>query len=205
MLALLILTGCSSRDLTVNEKNVITSIPERPLDLSIVTVYASQEEAKVQFDLLMAEEMLPKNISIEEIESVVFDFSAIALGNNIYFKKEFYDNDFASNWPYFIQYNLGLFSHEIMHVWQYQNRERTGYTIAKVALEHIKYKDPYYYELIEGKKLLDYRYEQQAKIIEDFFLKHYFNRNDKDYKKLKALIEAEMGPTQLPSFESGKF
>lgn len=61
--------------------------------------------------------------------------------------------------------------HEVTHVWQFQNRhlkELKNYWWGKAGLEHILYKNPYLYQIIDGRRLTNYRFEQQGKIVQDY-------------------------------------
>ncbi len=67
-----------------------------------------------------------------------------------------------------------VFVHELVHVWQFQN---LGSIYIGRALKAQLNKNPYDYggpedlmrQMIKGKKLLDYSFEQQAEIIEDYY------------------------------------
>ena len=54
-----------------------------------------------------------------------------------------------------------LFAHEMVHVWQWQNRHVTGYHPLKAAQEHNAV-DPYLFDLSQAPKFLDYGFEQQG-------------------------------------------
>ena len=64
-----------------------------------------------------------------------------------------------------------VFIHELMHVWQHQNK------IVKTRLEYFRqmlktkfnYSSCYFYTLQKGKDLTSYNYEQQAGIVQDYF------------------------------------
>lgn len=66
----------------------------------------------------------------------------------------------------------GFFIHEMAHVWQYQLNVLRP--IAAAMGEYCrclgKYARTYRYELMRGKDLLQYRIEQQAQIIQDYYL-----------------------------------
>jgi hypothetical protein len=66
----------------------------------------------------------------------------------------------------------GTFLHEMTHVWQYQNKVLNPIpTAAKLAVKHkFDYAAAYNYILDEKKDLLDYNMEQQATIVQDYFV-----------------------------------
>lgn len=66
----------------------------------------------------------------------------------------------------------GFFIHEMAHVWQYQLDILNPITaaIAESIRSFFNYAKAYHYELAAGKDLLQYRIEQQAQIITDYYL-----------------------------------
>lgn len=64
------------------------------------------------------------------------------------------------------------FIHEMTHVWQYQNRILEPVAAAlELNLRHaFNYAAAYYYDLNGRKDLLEYNMEQQATIVQDYFL-----------------------------------
>lgn len=81
-----------------------------------------------------------------------------------------YKNDYAME-PTRLR---GFFIHEMAHVWQYQLNilNLVSAAIAESILNFFDYNKAYDYELVGGKDLLQYRIEQQAQIIEDYYLRH---------------------------------
>lgn len=82
---------------------------------------------------------------------------------------EIYKNDYAME-----SIRLrGFFIHEMVHVWQYQLNilNPVSAAIAESILNFFDYSKAYEYELVGGKDLLQYRIEQQAQIIEDYYLR----------------------------------
>lgn len=94
-----------------------------------------------------------------------------------------------------------VFIHELVHVWQHQNKVLNTYKeFAREMLRHkFQYSKAYFYQLEPGKDLTDYNLEQQAGIVQDYFrLKEqkvsasYKGRrlNTGDDATLKALYES---------------
>jgi uncharacterized protein YaaR (DUF327 family) len=112
--------------------------------------------------------------------------SGVTIGNNIHM--ESYEEDYTEG--FFCTWSLPLLTHELGHVWQHQNRFETKYSLWKVILEHFIFKDPYFYQLESDKRFLNYRFEQQGQIVEDFINIHYHSRdvNREVYEALKKLI-----------------
>lgn len=65
-----------------------------------------------------------------------------------------------------------FFIHEMAHVWQYQLNilRPVSAAIAESIRHGFDYAKAYDYELMAGKDLLKYRIEQQAQIIQDYYL-----------------------------------
>lgn len=67
-----------------------------------------------------------------------------------------------------------IFIHELVHIWQYQN---FGSVYISKALKAQRSKEGYdfggiqrlYKDMVEGKKLRDYNFEQQAEIVETYY------------------------------------
>jgi hypothetical protein len=88
-----------------------------------------------------------------------------------------------------------LFIHEMGHVWQIQNKVLN---LVEAAVDiHLKnsfnYKSGYYYTLEKGKDLTEYNMEQQASIIEDYFvLKHEKLRSYKGVCRNEEPLDARI-------------
>ncbi|CUH39688.1 hypothetical protein JSE7799_02416 [Jannaschia seosinensis] len=58
--------------------------------------------------------------------------------------------------------------HEMTHVWQWQNRERTGYHPIRAFTEQVLLDDPYLFVDDSGRGFLDYGSEAQASLVEEY-------------------------------------
>ena len=65
-------------------------------------------------------------------------------------------------------YAVMFFAHEMTHVWQWQNRAVTGYHPLRAAREHILIDDPYLFDTDTNRHFLDYGYEVQASLVEEY-------------------------------------
>ena len=65
-------------------------------------------------------------------------------------------------------YAAMFFAHEMTHVWQWQNRDLTGYHPLRAAREHATMEDPYLFDTTEDRRFLDYGYEAQASLVEEY-------------------------------------
>ncbi|MDE1152429.1 MAG: hypothetical protein PW788_07825 [Micavibrio sp.] len=94
---------------------------------------------------------------------------AVANGNNISFPRSSYSEDFATEHDALKQ---SVFIHEMTHVWQHQNKVvSTPKEALKETLRHkFNYSKAYPYQLGGGRDLIDYGFEQQAALVQDYFL-----------------------------------
>ncbi|MBI1216105.1 MAG: hypothetical protein GC185_09845 [Alphaproteobacteria bacterium] len=93
----------------------------------------------------------------------------VAVGNNISFPRTAYSEDFSRE-P--VATKQADFIHELTHVWQHQNKVlSTPREAIKETLRHrFNYQAAYPYKLEDGKDLTEYGFEQQAAMVEDYFL-----------------------------------
>jgi hypothetical protein len=93
--------------------------------------------------------------------------TAMAPNGNLYMPG-CYRDDYAQEDVFY----KSTFLHEMTHVWQYQNKVLNPIAEAlKLALKHkFNYNAAYAYTLDEKKDLLDYNMEQQASIVQDYFV-----------------------------------
>lgn len=89
---------------------------------------------------------------------------AVSPNGNIYFHKDDFCADFAVQ-PLHIR---AWFVHELVHVWQVQQ----GMAVLRRAFFDRRYR----YVLIEGKPFWRYGIEQQAKIVEDWYVRTQTNQ-----------------------------
>jgi hypothetical protein len=99
------------------------------------------------------------------IETSLFGF---VLGNRLFVARRWYEPDYLTGYPDTLPLATAmLMAHEMTHVWQWQNRALTGYAPWKAAGEHTVSADPYLFDLAD-RPFLDYPYEQQAALVEEF-------------------------------------
>lgn len=85
-----------------------------------------------------------------------------------------------------------FFAHEMIHVWQWQNRERTGYHPARAFAEHLATEDPYLFDGDAGFAFLDYGYEQQASLVEEYVCCRALDPEGARTARLARLIGEEL-------------
>ncbi|MEL7114654.1 MAG: hypothetical protein AAGP08_03545 [Pseudomonadota bacterium] len=123
---------------------------------------------------------------------------AWALYNTVHFSKDFYRNDHAPGWPGDILLPQSfIMAHELVHVWQWQNRATTGYRPVKAGLESVLNMDPYFYVPDEGAGFLEYGFEQQASLLEDYMCYAVFDPANPRRAKTRTIL--------APYFEMDRF
>lgn len=114
---------------------------------------------------------------------------AFALWNRIHLAKKYYREDTAPGWPDRVLLPQSLIvAHEMVHVWQWQNRKRTGYRPTRAALESVLNLDPYYYTPTDGDTFLSFGFEQQAALLEDYFCYALLDPQNPRRDELRGLL-----------------
>jgi hypothetical protein len=94
---------------------------------------------------------------------------AITAFDDVWVRRDLYAPDLVEGWPEVLPLaDAMLLAHEMVHVWQWQHRDLTGYTPLKAAFEHVRTADPYLFDLDTSVDYLDYGYEQQGSIMEEY-------------------------------------
>ncbi|WP_102109628.1 hypothetical protein [Oceaniglobus roseus] len=94
--------------------------------------------------------------------------AAFVLFQHMFVAQRLYRDDYLPRYPEEMSLAAAmLLAHELTHVWQWQNRKVTGYSPFKAAVEHSD-ADPYLFDLTARADFLDYGYEQQGGIVEEF-------------------------------------
>ncbi len=169
-LSLLFLAACG-RPLTESEAQFAKSIHGAEIDTqrvrfvqgALVGSITYQREKRPQ--LACRERIFPE----PKKELVTVGPAAIALYNKVFYTEPYYLKDFMANYPDELDlFAAMIFAHEITHVWQWQNRKKTGFTPWRAGNEHVTSDDPYLFDISTKSDFLDYGYEQQAGIVEEY-------------------------------------
>ena len=114
------------------------------------------------------------------------------------FDKDWYLEDYLPDHPDRIGLIAAmLLAHEATHVWQWENRARTGYSPLKAAREHRVSEDPYLFDPGNSARFLDHGYEQQGAIVEEYVCCHVLDPEAPRTARLREMISAEMPVTGL--------
>ena len=111
--------------------------------------------------------------------------------------------DFVPGYPARVSlYETMLFAHEMTHIWQWQNRARTGYHPLKAAREHLRSDDPYLFDPATDQPFLSYGYEQQASLVEEYVCCALLDPRGARTERLKEMISAEIPLGGLPQADT---
>ncbi len=115
---------------------------------------------------------------------------AFALRNRVHLDSNLYTSDATLGWPNALRVPQALvFAHELVHVWQYQNRAETGYSAARAVAESWRLADPYFARIEGRPDFFSFGYEQQAAIMEDWVCFTMLNPTHPKRAELRALLE----------------
>lgn len=203
VLILLVLGGCG-RPLTESETQFARMLKGAQLDTNRVRLVEGAPVAAVTFHrkprprLACRELILPP----PKDEIVTSTPAAVTLFNRVYFARRWYLDDYLSDYPdrlYLIQ--SMLLAHELTHVWQWQNRERTGYSPWLAAAEHGRVDDPYLFDLNGSPDFLSYGFEQQGAIVEEYVCCRALAPDAARTKRLHAMLKGAFPVSDLPGTE----
>lgn len=125
--------------------------------------------------------------------------AAIALFNRVFLTKNWYEPNYMPRFPDRLHLvEAMLIAHEATHVWQWQNRAVTGYHPLRAAAEHGGADDPYLFDLSEDRQFLDYGFEQQGAIVEEYVCCRALNPQGTRTHRLHDMLGAAMPVSPLP-------
>lgn len=168
--ATVLVAGCG-RPMTDNERAFAQKIHGPAVNLDQVRVARGALVGSVTFRrkarprVTCRERILPPPKS----EIVTARPAAVVLFNRIHFTEDWYLEDYMPRYPERLHLvEAMLLAHELTHVWQWQNRDVTGYHPLKAAAEHTQSDDPYLFDAAVEHNFMDYGYEQQGAIVEEY-------------------------------------
>lgn len=200
-LSLLLLAACG-RPMTDNEVAFAQMLHGETLDTDRVRIVEGAPTRAVTF----RREPRPRTACRERIvpprteEIVTSKPAAVAVYNHILFDKDWYLDDYTPDFP--SQINLVaamLFAHELTHAWQWQNRERTGYSPWRAAFEHGGGRDPYLFDLENDAQFSDFGFEQQGAIVEEYICCRALDPTAPRTERLHEMLTDVMPVHPLPT------
>jgi len=196
LLALFALAACA-RPLSPTETMVAKSLFGVTLDTQAVTVTAGigalplPRPARAAAPAMTEAREAPEDICVRKPSTRRYWTwpAAFVLGNTVFFSYDYYLADSFAGFPESVPYPSSLvMAHELVHVWQWQNRARTGYTIRGSAGETVAQVDPYWFTADPKAEFLTYGYEQQGAILQDFTCYALFDSRDPKRDELAAIL-----------------
>ncbi|PIL17636.1 hypothetical protein P775_23965 [Puniceibacterium antarcticum] len=132
-----------------------------------------------------------------EADMVTVQPAGMAIFNHILLRDDLYRDDFLGTLPEEIDLaSAMLFAHEMTHVWQWQNRKRTGYSPLRAASEHSQ-SDPYLFDEDSPATFLNHGYEQQGAIVEEYVCCALLDPEAPRTERLHAMIAEAMPMSRL--------
>lgn len=200
LLILMLLAGCG-RKLTGTEIAFAGRIHGNALDFDRVRLVDGAPVGNVTFKRnarpreTCRERILPPSKAV----IVTTRPAAVTLFNKVYFSKDWYVKNYLPAYParlYLIE--AMLLAHELTHVWQWQNRVRTGYHPLRAAVEHGQSDDPYLFELDGPPDFLSYGFEQQGAIVEEYVCCRALDPGAARTRRLHAMLKGAFPVSDLP-------
>ena len=170
ILVCLLLAACAARPLTDTEQAFVASVmgdaiatsDVRVVNGAVVGLFSATYDPRPRVTCR-------ERLSPPRTEPVTGNFAAFVLGNTMYYSRPAYLSDFLSDYPEGMELRQAMrLAHELTHVWQWQTRSGTGYHPVKAAREHQQLDDPYLTEIDPEKPFLEYGWEQQGILVEEF-------------------------------------
>ena len=200
LLILILLANCG-RPLSEAEMAFATKLLGDQLDLTRVRLVKGAPVNSVTYRrkarprVTCRERILPP---VKE-EVVTVSPAAVTLFNKVFFTKNWYTDNYMPAYPKRLYLSEAmLVAHELTHVWQWQNRKRTGYTPLRAAVEHGNSDDPYLFDLAQAPDFLDYGYEQQGAIVEEYVCCRALAPDAARTKRLHAMLKGAFPVADLP-------
>ncbi|MGR3375112.1 hypothetical protein [Salipiger abyssi] len=199
LLLCLTLAACG-RPLTQNERAFLSAVQGDQVDTSRVRFHDGLAAGSVTYQ----RPIRPRLTCMERIwppsrgETVTVSPGAMTLFNRVFYRKDLYREDYMPHYPKRVDLlDTMLLAHEMVHVWQWQNRDRTGYSPLKAATEHGRSDDPYLFDPDSSARFLDHGYEQQGAIMEEYVCCHILDPEAPRTARLREMIGAEMPVARL--------
>ena len=203
---LLALAACGARPLTEGERAFAETVVGRAVALDEVVIVRGSASALIPTTVpVRPRDTCRTRIAPPRDRPVPGLYPAFVLGDRIHVARDFWARDFAPDYPDALQLEAAMrLAHELVHVWQWQARGLTGYGPQRALAEHVALDDPYLTELEPGRGFLDYGWEQQGALVEEFVCCRALDPAAPRTNRLAALVgevfpEAERRPRVPPA------
>jgi hypothetical protein len=205
-LLLILLTGCG-RQLTPSEAEFARSLQGDQLDLDRVRLVRGAPVGSVTFRRKARPRVTCRERLLPPVTEAIVTTSpaAVTLFNKIYFARDWYVDDYLPDYPEkLVLVRAMLLAHEITHVWQWQNRDRTGYSPLRAASEQAVTDDPYLFDLQDARDFLSYGFEQQASIVEEYICCRALAPDAARTQRLHDMLQGAFPVRDLPDGGAGE-
>lgn len=167
---LLLLSGCATRPLTPAETALLAPVHGATLDATRIRLTRAPLVAAfpITYDA-RPPVTCRERIAPPQIGRVTTHAAGITILNRIFVSPKADSPDYATTTADALDLADAMFLvHEATHVWQWQNREITGFTPLRAFAEQLTEDDPYLFAL-DDRPFLEHGYEQQASLVEEYF------------------------------------
>jgi hypothetical protein len=168
--AALFLGACAARPLSEAEIAFAETVMGAQLDTEKVSLVRGSVSALVPTTVPeRPRSTCRERLSPERDGPVAGVYSAFVLGETVHYSRDAWEADFLARYPESLDLRDAMrLAHELTHVWQWQRRRETGYSPLLAFFEHLELEDPYLTRIIPGLEFLDYGWEQQGMLVEEF-------------------------------------
>ena len=129
--------------------------------------------------------------------------AGVVLYNHVFTSADWSVPNYVPDYPEKVHLSAALFfAHEMTHIWQWQNRDITGYAPRRAASEHKRGEDPYQFETASAESFLDYGYEQQASVVEEYLCCAILDPQAPRTARLRDLLDDHFPVDDLPRLQS---
>jgi hypothetical protein len=198
---LILLLAACGRPLTETERAFSQKIHGDAIDLDSVRLARGALVSAVTFRrparprVTCRERIFPPPTT----EIVTAKPAAVALFNRVHFTRDWYLENYLPRYPERLPLiEAMLLAHELTHVWQWQNRDVTGYHPLRAAAEHTRSADPYLFDPEEDHDFLSYGYEQQGVIVEEYVCCRALAPEAARTKRLHEMLSKAFPVSTLP-------
>ncbi|WP_422049609.1 hypothetical protein [Shimia sp.] len=206
LLCLLSLTLIScTRPLTETETAFARDVHGDSLDTSRVRITRDVPLGVATFEYKKRPRLACRErINPEPKEEIITASPAgVVLFNRLFTTEDWSVPNYLPDYPEKVHMSAALFfAHEMTHVWQWQNRDVTGYSPRRAASEHKHGVDPYQFETASAETFLDYGYEQQASVVEEYLCCAILDPKAPRTARLRSLLDDHFPVDDLPRLES---
>lgn len=169
LIASQVLAACATRPLTPAETafaaGIVPGLDPAPVTVTRGALTGRWERTRSPRPAVACRERI---FPPETAPSIPYTTAAFVLGDQIFYNRRLYAADNVPDYPDSLPLARAmLLAHELTHVWQWQNREVTGFHPLR-AVQEQRDDDPYLFDLDPPQPFLDYGFEQQAALVEEF-------------------------------------